>query len=400
MIQKAFIKKKLLTYWYRKIKPNATYKDLRQDKVYYSLLNKKYFTFKVRAFFTFLFVVATLYFLVIKSELYESKTAIVIRNLTTPQPASNIGLSLLGMGSNSQLQDSMILQEYVKSLDMLLILDKKFHLIDHYKSNAIDFVERLPKDATMEESLAFYNKRIFVNYDDASSIIHIAFTNTDPKEAQKVLEFILQKVTSKINELNKIKAEKQLSFIINEYKKKKKQMEESTAKLEAFQNKYKLLDPTVDATASNTIIAGLEDKLTQKKIEYKTKSSYLNANNYELSALKAEIQELINSIAQKKGALIGTGNMKLNKILFKYEKLKMQLDFDVEVYKQSLIQLENIKIEIMQQAKMLSIISKPHLPDGYTYPDKPKAFITIIIVILLSYGIFSMLLAIIKDHKE
>lgn len=76
------------------------------------------------------------------------------------------------------------------------------------------------------------------------------------------------------------------------------------------------------------------------------------------------------------------------------------LEFDTEVYKNSLIQLETAKIDALKEAKTLSVVSRPNLPDGYTYPNKPKTFLTLIIVIFLVYGISSMLLSIIKDHKE
>ncbi|RUA00706.1 MAG: hypothetical protein DSY88_10440 [Candidatus Poseidoniales archaeon] len=88
------------------------------------------------------------------------------------------------------------------------------------------------------------------------------------------------------------------------------------------------------------------------------------------------------------------------RVLLEYEKLKMQLEFDTEVYKNALIQLETTKLDVLKEAKTLSTVSKPNLPDGYTYPNKPKVFITLVIVILLMYGIFSMLGAIIRDHKE
>ena len=78
----------------------------------------------------------------------------------------------------------------------------------------------------------------------------------------------------------------------------------------------------------------------------------------------------------------------------------MQAEFDIEVYKNSLLQLETTKIDVLKEAKTLSVVSKPNLPDGYTYPNKPKVFVTLVIMMLLMYGIFSMLGAIIKDHKE
>ncbi len=361
---------------------------------------KKFFVDKIRIVFIVLFFLVTTYYMFIKSELYESKTSIVIKNLSTTSVSDSFGIGIFGMGSSSQTQDSMILKEYMESLDMLLILDKKFHIINHYKSKDIDFVERLKNDAPIEKALKFYQNRINIVYDETSGIIHIAYAHTNPKMAKEILQYILLKVEDKINKLNKIKAEKQLFFVTKTYEKTKKAMEQSIQKLKEFQNKHKLIDPTNNATSSNSIIATLEQKLTEKKIEYRTKTSYLNKDNYELTKLRSEIEELINSIARQKSKLSGYGNQKLNNILFNYEKLKMQLDFAIEVYKNSLLQLEKIKLEIAQKAKMLSIIIEPNMPDGYTYPNKPRVFITILLITLLFYGIFSMIFAIIKDHKE
>ena len=78
----------------------------------------------------------------------------------------------------------------------------------------------------------------------------------------------------------------------------------------------------------------------------------------------------------------------------------MALEFDTEVYKNTLIQMEMTKIEVVKEAKTLSIVSRPNLPDGYTYPDKQNVFITILIILLMGYGIVSMLIAIVGDHKE
>ena len=97
-------------------------------------------------------------------------------------------------------------------------------------------------------------------------------------------------------------------------------------------------------------------------------------------ALKTEIKEIKSSLSDAKRDLTGSGESKLNKILFEYEKLRMQLEFDTEVYKNALIQLEITKLDVLKEAKTLSIVSKPNLPDGYTYPNKSKTFVTLIIV--------------------
>ncbi len=376
------------------------YNQLKKDIIAHSKVTKKYSVFLTRFFFSFIFILLSLYFLVIKSELYESKTALMVRDLSSSSPDASLGLAILGAGSSSQLQDSMVVEEYLMSLDMLKRLDKEFGLIAHYKSDALDFIERLADDATMEKTLKFYQSRLHIDYDETSGILYISYAHTNPKTAQEIVEFLVEEVEHELNEFNRRKAKKQLKFIEREHDIKKKQMDRSASILEEYQNKNLLLDPANEATSSTSIIANLEATLTQKKIELKTKSNYLNPDNYELSALKTEIKAIEKSLEDAKKGLTGNGDAPLNKILFKYEQLKMQLEFDTEVYKNTLLQLETIKLDTLKEAKTLSIVSKPNLPDGYTYPNKPKVFITIVIVMLLLYGIFSMLSAIIRDHKE
>jgi len=376
------------------------YKKLQDDYVAKSRINKKYTTLKLRFVFLLLFLLLNGYYLFVKSELYQSSTALIVRNMGETATASSLGLSLLGVGNSSQLQDSMIVEEYLQSLDMYTQVDKKFHLTEHYKSKAIDIVERLPKNATKEQALRMYKKHLNIFYDETAGILHISFLHVNPKKAQEILKFLVKQVDYQINEFNRRKAKKQLSFVESEFKKAKQKMDEAAQKLEAYQNEHLLLDPTAEATSKSGIIAELEAKLTQKQLEYATKKRYLNYKNFELVSLRNEIRAIKHSIEQAKKKLTGSEHGRLNKVVFAYEKLKMQFEFAKEVYKNALLQLETTKIEVAKNDKTLSIVSKPNLPDGYTYPNKPRVFITILMLTLLLYGIVTMLGSIIRDHKE
>ena len=355
---------------------------------------------KKRIFFIVIFILLNLYYLVIKSELYESKTALIVRSMTQNSSVSVLGLSLLGMGNSSQLQDSMIVKEYLKSLDMYRQVDVKFALTKHYKSDAIDFIERLPKDAAQKDILKMYNKHLIISYDESSGILHISFLHVYPQKAQDILKFLVKQVDYQINEFNRRRAKKELKFIQSEFKKAKTKMDEAAQSIETYQNKHLLIDPTAEATSKSGIIAELEIQLSQKRLEYATKKRYLNDNNFELISLKNQIKEIKNSIENAKKRLAGNEKGRLNKVVFAYEQLKMQMKFATEVYKNALLQLEATKIEVTKNDKTLSIVSKPNLPDGYTYPDKPRVFITIFILTLLLYGIVSMLGSIIRIIKS
>ena len=357
-------------------------------------------TNKIRFIYGVIFIVLMTYILFIRTELFESRTSLLVEQLESSNPTAGLGLALLGVGHSSQLQDSKVVEEYLHSADMLMKLDKKFNLIREFKSNKYDVIQRLRNKATFEKTLLFYNNMLNTHFDEISGILHIGYAHPDPQKSKQILEFLVTEVENQINELNRKNAKKQLEFAEGEYFKAKSKMDVSSSLLEGYQNKKQMLDPTAEATAASGVITGLEATLTQKNIEYATKKGYLNEESFELQALRKEIKEIQNAIAAQKKELSGSSDKRLNKSLFEYEKLKMQLEFDTEVYKNALIQLKTTQASVVKSAKTLSIISKPNLPEGYTYPDKPKVFITILIVMSLLYGIFGMLAAIIRDHKE
>jgi len=354
----------------------------------------------IRHFFIVTFVLLSSYYLFVKAELYESKTALIVRDLASSSSPEGFGLALLGAGPSSQLQDSMVVEEYLLSLDVFTLLDHKFHLIEHFKSDELDIVERLSSDVSMEKILAFYRERLLVDYDATSGILHVAYAHTEPKVSKEVLEFLIEHVEKQLNEFNRRKARRQLKFIELQYKKQKEKMVASSAAFERYQNKHLILDPNSSAVSESAIIANLESTLTQKKIELSTLRGYLNENKYEIKKVKSEISSIEQSILKKKQGLSGSDKTRLNKILFEYEKLKMALDFDTEVYKNTLILLESTKLDVSKEAKTLSVVTKPNLPDGYTYPNKTRVFISMLIMMLMGYGIVSMLAAIVRDHKE
>ena len=355
---------------------------------------------KKRSIFIIFFLIVSVYLLLIRTELYESETSLIVRDLSSNTPSSSFAMSLLGAASGSQAQDSLVVQEYIWSRDMFDILDKEFHLTQHYKSKDFDLLQRVWPNATAEDVLAYYQNRMKVFYDEPSGILHVAYSDTDPAMVKELLTFLVKHVEHQYNEFNKRKVEKQLKFIEQEYKNAKAQMDQSSKKLEEYQNTHLLLDPTSQATSSSGIIANLQAALTQKNIELASMKTYLNDSSYEVSSLQNEIKEIKKSIVNEKKSLAGNDGAKLNTVMFGFEKLKLQLEFDTEVYKNALLQLESTKLDLLKDAKTLSILNSPTLPDGYRYPEKLKDFITLVILFLLSYGIFSMLGAIIKDHKE
>ncbi len=348
--------------------------------------------------FILLFIISSIYVLFIKSELYESYSNIVIKNLNT-KTASFGSFSFL-LPSSSNTQDVYIIQTYLSSFDELNKLNKKFHLKEHYSSSKVDILDRLKPWSTKEDFLKLYLKRLEYIYDDKTGIIKIGFLHTNPKTAYEIVKELINDANNQLNYYNKLIAKKQLKFIKEEVEKNKKALEESIKKLEEFQNKHILLDPTQTAAAEFTLLSNLKAALIEKEAKLNELSQYMNPKSFEIIRLKSEIKNLKATISKIKKALANPKNKALNVYIFEFERLKGLVELNKDLYKQSLIQLEQLKAEINKNSKILLEITKPVIPQGYKYPEKLKDIITIGLVLFLLYGIISLIQAIIKEHLD
>ena len=360
----------------------------------------------IQLLFLLLFITLSLYIAAIESERYESAGITLLKDLEKKQKIS-LSEILLGQGS-STLQDSKVLELYIRSYEMYHYLDSIYHLSDYYSSERLDFAQRLYPNAILPfwkknkiNLLQKYNNDLTALYDDPSGTLRLSFVHTDPQKAQQILTSIINHAEEIINSFARENAEIALAFIEKQRKEKRKLFIEAIKKLIAYQNRHHTIDPSLDVERKTGILAELETELVKNEVEYATKLKTFNPNSREVMMLKENIRNVKRSIDRVKKRLSGNGNNKeLNANVFEFELLKSDMEFAKEVYKQTLINQEEIKIEVAQKAKHFVIVASPTLPDDYTYPNKLWDIFTLFILLGLLYSIVVAVVSIVENHKD
>jgi len=342
----------------------------------------------------------------IKTEKFQSQSIVIIKDLSKQQTASMLGSMLLGQ-SSSAMQDSKLLELYIHSMEMFSTLDKEHNLTDYYSGDNIDFIQRLSPNSILpmhtlnhENILKAYNGDITLVYDETSSTLNISYLHADPAMAQKIVQDIIKYSSLTLNRFEKENANVALNALVFQEQENKTLFIDSIKKLIAYQNKHHTIDPNVDVQSKSTILATLEGELVQKEVEYKSKLSYLNKNVAEMKLLLGTLKHIKKSISQLKHEIAGEGKSELNQNVSNFELLKSEVDFNKERYKQTLIKLEETKVQVKQNAKNLIVVTKPTLATTYSEPKKFKDILTLMIILSFLYGIFTLLLTILKDHKD
>ena len=356
----------------------------------------------LRILFILIFSAITFYIVNIETERYESVSITLLKDLSKKQ---NMELGALTLGqTSSTMQDSKVLELYIRSAEMYSYINNIYHLSEHYTSTDLDTVQRLYKDtsfpmflASKKNLLKKYNDNLFVVFDEPSGTLTLSFVYTDPKIAKNILESIISHSDIIINQFSKENAQVALKFIEQQKDKDKNNFNNSIKKLISYQNKHHTIDPNLDVARKNTILANLEAELIKLEVEYRSKSKSYNLNGSEMKILRETVKNTKKSISRIKSEMVG-GDLNAN--VFNFELLKNEMEFNKEIYKQVLINQEETQLEVSQNAKHLIVVSKPTIADNYNYPNKVWDIFTLFAILLFLYNILITIFTIIKDHQD
>lgn len=368
-------------------------KDLKQHKERLNRLD----SFKT---VIYIMIVVIFYYTFIAADRYVSNVSLSVKSTDGSSPVSLSGIeSLVGVASSST-EDIKLLQEYIKSFDMLQKLDEKINLRSLYEKQKIDLFFRIYSSTSKESYLKYYRDRIHILFDDTTGLLNVAVEGFSPEDARNISAAILEECERFINEISHNIAREQLRFAQGELESAKQKYKDAKNELLAFQNEYGVFDPQSLAKTKAGFITEIELQISKKETELNTMRSYLNDNAPEIAALKAELRAHKEQLEKERRKVASNASQdKLNDVVAQFEALYLNLSFAEDVYKTAITAVETTRIEIGRKAKQVVVIQSPYVPDSAAYPKKMYNIITIFVILTLIFGVVRLVRAIIDEHR-
>ena len=368
-------------------------KDLKQHKERLNRLD----SFKT---VIYIMIVVIFYYTFIAADRYVSNVSLSVKSTDGSSPISLSGIeSLVGVASSST-EDIKLLQEYIKSFDMLQKLDEKINLRSLYEKQKLDLFFRIYSSTSKESYLKYYRDRIHILFDDTTGLLNVAVESFSPEDARIISAAILEESERFINEISHNIAREQLRFAQGELESAKQKYKDAKNELLAFQNEYGVFDPQSLAKTKAGFITEIELQISKKETELNTMRSYLNDNAPEIVALKAELRAHKEQLEKEKSKVASNASQdKLNDVVAQFEALYLNLSFAEDVYKTAITAVETTRIEIGRKAKQVVVIQSPYVPDSAAYPNKMYNIITIFVILTLIFGVVRLVRAIIDEHR-
>lgn len=343
-------------------------------------------------------VLVGFYWLVWADDRYVSKATVV---LESPQVSASSEVSFGSLLSGSQTDsDLLLLREYLMSVDMLKKVQEKLDFRSHYSQHGDVFARLGDADAPIEELHDYYLKRISVEMDEYSGVLNVKVQAWTPEFAQNFAKLLLEEGEHHMNEMGQRLAEDQVEFLDKQVSLLEDNFEQSRQDLLDYQNRNGLVSPTQTVESLNTVVSSLEAQLASYKARKSALASYQSQRSSEMVRVESEINAIKKQIDLEKERLARQSGNALNSVSSQYETLQLRADFAKQTYSNALAALENTRIEAARKLKQVSVLQSPILPE---YPEQPERLynVTIFGLVMMFLGfIFSMLVMIVKDHRD
>jgi len=344
------------------------------------------------------FAIAALYFCVIISDRYVSRAELVIKQADQIKMLPD-ALSMLGIGGSNH-EDILIIQDYLKSPDLLEKLDKELSLKAHYQSHKVDYFSRLPENVSREEFIKYYRQHLSLHLDELSGVLTIELQAFDPAYGQRVVALMLQESDRFINKLGHQVALEQLAFVEKEVDRAYQRVQTEKAKVLDFQNNHHLISPESTSSARLGVVSQIEAQLAQQQAQLKQLQSYMKVTAPAVISVQARVDALTQQLAQEQSRLTGADKDAMNEVTARYMDVQTQATLAADLYKTGLISLEQARVEAYRKLKHLLVISQPTQAEDAEYPRRLYNLLTTGVLLCLLYGLIVMGIATLREHQD
>lgn len=347
-------------------------------------------------------VIGVAYYGLFAADRYVSVATVGLRQAGGDSPMLNSAAALLTGVATPGREDTLYLREYVHSLALLQRLEQRLKLREHYTAPALDQVYRLWQDSSQEDFLDYYRARVDVSLDEQSSTLTLRVQGFEPAFAQRLNAAILEESERFVNEYSHKIARDNLAFVEGELTRASQRLQESRGAVLAFQNRYRLLDPTVQAQAAGALTTDLQAQITKAETDLRSLRSYLQENAPQVRTQSALLDALRAQLNAERQRATGSGQAsdRLNALAIDFQALQLQAEVALDAYKSALGGVEAARIESTRKLRSLVVIEPPSTPQSAEYPRRLYSLATLLAGCVLLFGVVRLTLATIQEHQD
>lgn len=343
---------------------------------------------------------AAIYFGLLASDVYVSQSQFVVRSPDKPA-TTGLGVLLENVGFSNAGDEIFITHDYVRSRDALRSLNRNGEIAEAYTRPFISVFDRfnpLGLNDSFEDLFDYYRDKVGIEHDSTSSITTLTVKAFKPEDARRMNRRLLDLSEGLVNRLNNRGEFDLLGFAQREASEAEEEARRASQALAAFRNRFGVIDPERQATMQLQLVSKLQDELIGARLQLQQLQA-LAPENPQIPMLRTRIAGLSRQIDSELGRVAG-GRGSLSGTAAQYQRLTLDREYADRRLTAAMTSLQEARNEGRRKQAYVERIVQPNLPDEASEPRRLRGIFATFILGLIAYGILSMLLAGIREHRD
>lgn len=348
-------------------------------------------------------LISIVYFGVLANDVYISESRFVVRSSSDSGPspiAAVLGQAGLGGGSSGGSEGNDTVSEYVESRRALEEANQDAFVENSYTDPDVFFFDRFGvlTGRSQEELYNYFLGKVSIAQGLTGQVMTLRVSAFDPVKAQEINSRLLLQSEELVNSLSERSRGDTVALA-------QEQVDEATEKarlarleLAQFRGAEGIVDPEQESLVGLQMVSKLQDQLISAKTQLRQLETYTPQAS-QIPFLKTQIRALQSEIAQAEQDLTG-GARSLSSALVRYQEFRVNSEFAEQQLAIALASLQEAQAEARRQRTYIERISDPSLPDYAEQPRRIRSILATFVLGLLAWGVLSMLLIGVREHKD
>ncbi len=326
--------------------------------------------------FLILFVIPALssviYFSLIATSEFTSEARFAVRG---GEHVSTDAISALtGLASFTQVQDSLIVANYVKSQAIVEALEKEIDLRAIYSKHSIDWFSRFKADKPIEAFVKYWLWRVKTSIESPSGIITVKIGAYSPEDALKVANATVDLSERLVNGLSTRALNDAVAQAESELARAESRLSAARVALRDLRNSQATLDPRRTAEGIGKLVAELRlEKIHLEQDIEASERGNIEANAPQVQIMRARLEvigEQIVNLEEKVTSQDGASTEALSGKITRFDELELERQIAEKQYTQAAAALERARVNAEGKRIYLATFVHPVLAYEPSYPHR------------------------------
>jgi capsular polysaccharide transport system permease protein len=324
------------------------------------------------------------YMYVFSADQYVSTASFLLRGPSTSTAAESIPgrLARMGLGGDAPASEEAAgVAAFLISHDASEELQKRINIVAMYRKTGIDVLAPIKPTPTQEELTKYYRKHIDVNFDKTAGIIKLETRAFTPQDSKLISENLLAMSEE----------------LVNSFSRRSQEDAVRGARIAVERTRAQLAAVGGQSTSSQVVlgvVGGLESQLANARAEYAAAASYLRPESPRLQQLGARVAALQSQLGSQGGRLDGPSMGRAAA----GDRVISDRAFAMGEYQTALASYDAAQGAAARQSQYLVRIVQPNLPEKSLYPNRGFIILSVLVSLIVAYGIGWLILTGAREH--